>query len=278
MTGIASKNDWLELKGSVTLAVIGGLRGRGCITRLALTEGPLLTARSAQALTRLESVTWLWLWRSVTRTAMRHVIAVPGLETLDVLQMTRPGRLEGFASAQGLKVFRAYHCLTEEDLLEVALCRSLRELGAQSAGLSMRVIDALLAMPDLVALDLEASGFDDAMAERLSASKTLTSLDLGNTRLTRKGLASLCRMSQLRSLDLWATALDEADLDLLLELPRIEYLSVGHVEGDCRFDSQTLIQRLMAMPSLRRIWLDGVPVSQQQREALEARYESVRIT
>jgi hypothetical protein len=39
---------------------------------------------------------------NVTRTAMRHVVGIPGLQVLDVLGSKPPGRLAGFSSATTL--------------------------------------------------------------------------------------------------------------------------------------------------------------------------------
>lgn len=49
-------------------------------------------------------------------------------------------------------------------------------------------------MPNLTALDLEGTRFDDKMAEKISRSTTIGSLDVGGTRLTRAGLAHLVTM------------------------------------------------------------------------------------
>ncbi len=279
MTKIPPKDDWAKLEGSVSAADIRRLRSKGAIEKLSLTKMPTLTAKVAQGLSSLQSVDQLWLWCDVTRTAMRHVIAVPGLRILDVLNIVRPGRLEPFSAASNLEVFRGNHCLTEEDLLQVTTCKSLRELGAQGTGLSSRAIEAILYLPKLESLDLEGSEFNDEMAEQTSASTLLTSLDVGATRITRTGLQHLCKMRQLRSLDLWAiTSIQEDDLDLLAELPNLEYVSVGEFSEVPSFNAETLLPRLDAVSSLKRIWLDGVTLDPPQRARLEARYESVRIT
>ncbi len=201
MTKIPPKDDWTKLEGRVSAADIRGLGSKGAIEKLSLTKMPTLTAKVAQGLSSLQSVDELWLWCDVTRTAMRHVIAVPGLRILDILKLVKPGRLEPFSAASNLEVFRGNHYLSEEDLLQVVACRSLRELGAQGAGLSPRAIKAILDLPKLESLDLEGSAFTDAMAEELSASTSLRSLDVGATRITRTGLSSLCKMRQLRSLN-----------------------------------------------------------------------------
>jgi Leucine-rich repeat (LRR) protein len=209
---------------------------------------------------------------------MRSVIGIRGLRILDVLSITSPGRLEGFASATSLETFRGNHYLTEEDLLEVTTCKSLREIGIQNAALSSRALEALLALPRLETLDVEATVFDDAMAKRISTSKHLRSLDVGATKLSRRGLMYICRMRQLRSLDLWATRIEEEDVELLSQLPNLEYVSIGDAEGNTKFNAKTLLPRLAAIRSLQRVWLDGVIVSPGQKAKLESRFSTVRVT
>ena len=281
--GVAMKkhkkpNDWVELTGSFTSTDVRALKKLGPIERLSIIESPRLTAKLAQAFASLTSVSWLWLWCDVTRTAMRHVLAIPGLKTLDVLSFTSPGKLQGFSSATSLEVIRANHYLTEADLLEMTSCSSLREIGAQNSALSPRVIEAMLNLPNLESVDLEATAFDDEMAREISRSKRLLSLDVGATRLTRQGLLHICRMQQLRSLDLWATSLEERDIALLVQLPNLEYVSIGDVEGGTKFNAESLLPRLAAMKSLQRIWLDGIDVNVHQRAQLEARFSNVRLT
>jgi hypothetical protein len=237
----------------------------------------LLTVKVARGFAALASVTRLWVWCDVTRAAMRYVISIPGLKVLDVLYLRPPGRLAGFAEATALEVFRSYW-LNDRDLIEIASCRSLRELAAQYATLTMPVLDALLDLPRLQSLDLEGSNINDSFAKRLSASRSLCSLDLGATQLTGKGLKYICRMRQLRSLDLWASKIIEADIELLADLPHLEYLAIGQVEGEAVFSADTLLPRLRAIRSLKRIWLDGIGLSQRAKRQLERRYKTVRIT
>ena len=270
--------EWVSLKGEILQKDIKALASRGTITKLSLTDAPLLTVKEAQAFAFLPPVHWLWLWREVARSAMKDVISIPELRTLDMMNLAGRGKLASFANAERLEVFRCNHCLTAADLLAVAEGPSLREIGAQGAEISATVLDRLLAVPKLDSLDLEATEFTDEMARQVSQSTRLLSLDLGATRITKKGLAHICRMGQLRSLDLWETQLDQKDVELLKALPNLEYVSVGTFSGKEKFDAKVLLRQLAEMPSLRRIWLDGVRVDEWQREELEKRYAYVRIT
>jgi hypothetical protein len=85
-------------------------------------------------------------------------------------------------------------------------------------------------------------------------------------------------MTQLRSLDLWASRIAEADIDLLADLPQLEYLSVGQIEGETTFRAETLLPRLFAIRSLKRVWLDGVELSPKAKRQLANRYKYVRVT
>jgi hypothetical protein len=278
MERVEVNDDWVKLSGTVSAQDIRELSKLGDIDKLSIVQESLLTAEVARGLSALKSVRLLWLWCDVTRTAMRHVLAIPNLQVLDVLHIRYPGRLQSFQRATSLQEFRCNTGLAEDDLLEIATCHSLREIGAQSSEISPKVIDAFLRMPSLISLDIEGSNFNDGMAGHLCRSSQLRFLDIGATTVTGAGLKAISKMRQLTSLDLWATAIDEADIDVLTQLPNLEYLSVGHVEGTSTFSGNTLLPRLSAIPSLRRIWLDGVALSAEQKRFLHATYQDARLT
>jgi hypothetical protein len=209
---------------------------------------------------------------------MRYIVQIPGLRTLDVLCIKGPSVLDNFRKAQSLETFRANHYMTEADLLEVTQCSRLTELGAQGAKLSSAALAAILALPSLVSLDIESTRFDDSMAKKVSRSKTIESLDVGATRLTGAGLRHLAQMQQLRSIDLWATDVAEADLPLLLDLPRLEYVSLGNCDHLPQLSAETVCNLILSAPSLKRVWLDGIRLHAAQKEALENKLESLRIT
>ena len=69
-------------------------------------------------------------------------------------------------------------------------------------------------------------------------------------------------MSQLRSLDIWALDIQEEDLELLNDLPNLEYLSIGGgYEDQTTLTSKGVLPRLAQLPSLKRVWLDGITLS-----------------
>ncbi|MFZ6758599.1 hypothetical protein ACO0K9_15455 [Undibacterium sp. Ji50W] len=268
----------VELSGKITLADIRGLRAKGPIHELKITKSSTLTVELTRPLPTLQSVEQLWLWCDVTRSAMRNVVRIPGLRVLDILAIKSPGRLEHFADASSLEIFRANHYLSEEDVLEVLNCASLEEVGIQGATLSSRVIAKVLAHPSLSSLDIESTEFDDAMAEAISVSTQIHTLDIGATKITGAGLAYLSGMVQVKALDLWATNITIDDLDMLTGLPHLEYLSLGNFDDIPSFNAAELIQKLEKFPSLKNIWLDGIYLDEQQTTRLRSRFENVRIS
>ncbi len=268
---------WLSIQSAIDAQAAERLSRVAPVQKLSLTEIPLVTVQQAKRLMHV-SVEHLWLWCNVTRRAMRYVVQMPGLHTLDVLHVRGPGAMAGFSRAEHLQVFRSNLGLTEQDLMQVAQCGQLRELGAQNAEISGESLAAILALPQLTTVDLEATRFDNRMAKKLARSQSITSLDLGGTRITGQGLAYLVQMQQLRALDLWATDLSERDLQLLLQLPHLEYLSLGNYYGMPPRNADAITQLILDAPSLKRVWLDGMPLDASQKAALEKKLDSLQLS
>jgi len=268
---------WHSLAPALDPDAIGAFRVLESIDKLSIPAGRLVNAHRAKRLHALPPTRSLWLQADTTRAAIRQLVRIRGLETLVAFGVRGPGAISGLGETSTLRTLRIDHCLHARDLCGIAGCRSLEDLGAQGAELTPRALDALLALPRLRALDLECTGFDDAMAAAVSTSSTLQWLDLGKTRLSRAGLAHLVRMPRLRGLDVWATRLTETDLTLLGELPALEYVSLGGY-FDAPLDGGLLMPMLLAMPALKRVWLDGVRLDRDQIAALEARFDHVRIS
>lgn len=272
-------DGYVSLEGEFTRADIEALASRGAIEKLSFTQrATLLTEPVARGLRALASVGNFWLWCTTTRAALRHAFALPGLHELNVLSVEGAGHMHGAADAHTLRALRANFGLSEADLFEIARLPALAELGAQTSQLTPHALDALLAMPALTSLDIEDTPFGDAMARRVAQSTTLQALDCGNTKLTGKGLAALCGMRQLRALDLWATRVRDDDLDMLAALPQLEYVSIGHPVERKAPRADVVVAKLAQIPSLRRVWLDGVAVDASTQALLTQRYEYVRIT
>ena len=276
MTQQSENNVSADIEWPFSAKDLRSLKRLGPIQRLSLHKHPSLTVSVAKGLAALESVDSFGLWCTITRAAMRYVVSIPRLRTLDVLYIKFPGKLQGFAEATSLKEFRANSGLSEADLLEISTNSSLQVLGAQASEMTPRAFESLLGMENLKKLDVEDTAFDDTMAALASASKTLVSLEVGATRLSGKGLKHLCRMKQLRSLDLWATHINIADLSLLSEMPALEYLSVGDYGMKCGLDAGQVIEQLDKISSLKRIFLDGIRLSDSQHAELLEKYDDVR--
>jgi hypothetical protein len=272
------ERGWYHIKRSLNATEVGTLQELGHIEKLSVTELPLVTVKLAKTLLKLRSLGQLWLWCDVTRSAMCQIIQIPRLRILDVLSIRRPGHLAFFERAENLEKFSANFYVTEPDILEIAKCPSLKEVGIQNSELTHTALDVLLSLPHLQKLDLESTPFNDQMAKLISRSTVLTSLDIGATKISRQGLQHLVTMKQLRSLDLWATALSERDLELLIELPALEYLSIGNYEHLPSLDAIKVVDIVLSIPNLRRVWLDGIRVEPMQLATLKAKLESVRVT
>lgn len=270
-------SGWYSLEGDLSPELIRQFSEIALLEKLSITKLSLMTVKLAQRLSCLR-VRRLWLWCNITRRAMRHVIRMPGLHTIDVLCISGPSCLANFRDAQDLEIFRANYGMTDSDLLEVTQCPQLRELAVQNAELSHASISAILSLPGLTSLDLEATRFDDHMAKQTSRSKTIKSLEIGATRITRIGLEHLVRMEQLQSLDLWATDLNERDLRLIVNLPNLEYVSLGNHDEISPLNSRDITELLLGCPQLKRVWLDGVNLEPTQKNDLEAKLDSLRIT
>lgn len=270
-----SKAADITLTGPFDASQVRSLRSKGRINCLNVTDQPVLTAKIARGFGALSSVRWLRLWCPTTRTALRHVLPIPGLKILEILKIRHPGMLESLELAVELDTFRC-DWLSEGDVIAIARLPNLVQLDIQAATLSRHALDAILRIPGLRRLDLEATNLNDNMAEALSSSPTIESLEIGATHVTKAGLKSICKMSQLRRLDIWALDIEEKDLDLLTNLPNLEYLSLGGAECQTRLSAKGVLPRLAKLSSLKRLWLDGIKLSRNERATLERRYEFLR--
>ena len=246
MALVPDQRGWYSIEGRFDDSTIDQLQRLGPLERVSVTKIPLVTVQIARALCTLQAKR-LWIWCDITRRAMRHLIRTRGLRVLDALCLRGPGHLANFDRADDLEKFRANHYMTESDLLQVARCAGLTEIGAQGAAISLSALSALLALPKLASLDLEGTRFDDKMAKRISRSTTITPLT-------------------------------ERDLVLLLDLPDLEYVSLGNYDGLPSLDAEAVTALLLASPNLQRAWLDGIRLQPSQKAALEGKLESLRLT
>lgn len=270
-------NDGPTLQSGFGADEVAALIASGPIQRLTIDGKVLLTKAHARELAALPFIDELRVMGEVTRWAMQHVLEIPQLRELDVSRIRRPGRLQGFDTAEHLRVFREHYGLAELDILEVARSPGLSELSLHSARLTHRAFDALMEMPALQSLDIEETLFDDAMAASLKRSATLLHLDAGRTRVTGQGLAAIRESEQLLSLDLWCTNIRQAELNLLRGMPKLEYLSLGCAQDQYHLHIEGILPILDELPSLQRLWLDGIEVPESIQAELKNRYAYVRI-
>ncbi|MDJ0612677.1 MAG: hypothetical protein QNJ29_03310 [Rhizobiaceae bacterium] len=193
-------------------------------------------------------------------------------ERMVVLFLKHPGNLQGFETNDQLTNL-VINDLKPADFPEIAKLRSLNTLITLMCELDNQTIPALLEMNCLRKLELEDSNFSDADAKCLSVSTNITSLDVGATQLTATGLQSLLKMQQLEHLDIWGNDISEHDLEMLAELPNLKSLSIGgHPEQD-RLTADGVIPILKSFNSLERIWMDGIPVNDEQYAFLRENYQ-----
>jgi Leucine Rich repeat len=278
-------DGWVKFEGDFTAEELGTAARAGApIPQLSITKTRFTQPRSLGL--RGMRAERLWLWCNVTKAALHDVLAIEGLRILDVLEIEESDAMPSFATAASLEEFRCPMGLSTRDIEAVLQAPALRELSVQSSTLDLPLARAMAAKPTLRKLDIEMTKFDDEMAEVIASNHLLTHLDIGCAHITARGLAHICRMRQLESIDLWATGISIDDLQMITALDRLEYLSLGavddgstdglRVDGNPSQDAQAVVDLILRMPSVRRVWLDGIQLSVDQRQALESRLESLR--
>ena len=256
------------------------LAEHGTIDALSIQGAGVLTSEVARGFGYAKSVRRLWIWCSVERAALAHILRIPGLCVLDILALQGGDLIDGFESANALSEFRCNNSLTFDDAISLTKSYSLREIGIQGCPLTFRLFDHFAKMPLLRSIDLEGARFTDDMARRICRVPQLESLDLGHARLSRRGLENLCTMTTLRSLDVWATRIHESDLHLLRRLPNLEYLSIGPPPwaSKGRFDADRVLRILRKCPNLKQLWLDGISATGAQQHAFNTCFDRVQFT
>lgn len=262
----------LRLEGEIDLARLQALAAQGRVDTLTLYSAELLDSSLAAGLAEAQEIGHLRLLCPVTRSALRRVIGLPGLHTLELSALRAPGRLGGFDKISNLLSVIAPHCLRESDLRAIAGSPRVHTLDAHASKLTARALDAVLDMPQLECLLLGGGALTDALAPQLPRGRRIRALNLAYTPLSRRGLAQVLRMPALRELDLWSTPLQLDDLDLLADLPQLESLSLGHWDDERKFDGAALFAKLSPPPGLRKVSLDGVLLDPPTRTAFKARF------
>jgi hypothetical protein len=234
----------------------------------------LFTVSDAKKIEFIKSVFSITIWCNVTRAAVNSLIQRPNLKELILFGLKRSGRISGFENAQNLRHFQCMYGINGNDLLEICKIPNLEKLGAQQAQITELAIAAILNKSQLTEIDFECSNFNDEFATIISQSKTITTLELGATEITNVGLEKICSMTQLKGLDLWATDVGEAEIDMLAQLPNLEYLSVGGLDKQ-KLTAKNVLPKLYRLPALKRVWLDGLQLTDVERKELGERFDQV---
>lgn len=276
MTKDNKQND-LSLSGRLTPRKMRAMTPSSEIKTLSVSSDTFFHQKLADELAHWPDLKEVMLWGTVSKAALRRLLSLAEVHEIYVMELHKHGNLDNIDQASSLQVFRG-GWLSARDLRALAQLQNLKTLSAQNSHLNQQTIEMFVSSSSLTNLDLEASNLDDDMAKELARSSKIVQLDVGSTRLGPSGLQEICKMKQLRELDVWALDLEENDLECLEGLPNLEYLSVGGYDGQERLTSKNVLPQLAKLPSLRRIWLDGIQVTENEAAELRARYESAQIT
>ncbi len=270
------KND-LSFSGRLTPRKMRAMTPSNEVKTLTVSSNTFFHRKLADELAQWPRIKEVLLWGTVSKAALQRLLSLAEIHEIYVMELHKHGNLCGIDQSSSLRVFRG-GWLSARDLRALTQLQNLETLSAQNSSVNQQVIEMIVKSSSLTNLDLEASNLDDVMAKELAKSSKITQLDVGATRLGPSGLQEICKMTQLRELDIWALDLDEHDLDCLEALPNLEYLSVGGYDSQERLKSKNVLAQLAKLPSLRRVWLDGIPVSESEANELRARYENAQIT
>lgn len=276
MTKDNKENDF-SLSGRLTPSKMRAMIPSNEIKTLTVSSDTFFHRKLADELAQWPCINEVLLWSTVSKAALRRLLSLAEIHKIYVMELHNHGNLHDINQASSLQVFRG-GWLSARDLRALAQLQNLKTLSAQNSFVNQPTIEMFVNSRSLTNLDIEASNLDDDMAKVLAKSSKIVQLDVGATRLGPSGLKEICKMTQLRKLDIWALDLDGHDLDCLEGLPNLEYLSVGGYDGQKRLTSKNVLPRLAKLPSLRRVWLDGIPVTESEATELRARYENAQIT
>ncbi|MBD3678174.1 MAG: hypothetical protein HUJ27_07210 [Rhodobacteraceae bacterium] len=247
------------------------------LDELHISSGRVFNVKLAREISGWQSVRKIVLWSKTTRAALRELLATPGLQDIYVSSLHDHGSLNGMPRPANLHRF-ACGWPARTDLLHIADLPNLVALSAEYAKLSSGALNRILAIESLTDLDLEGSTLDDDMAKDLATSQNIVRLDIGATRVGPAGLRHICQMTQLKELDIWALDIRESDLDMLAALTNLEYLSVGGCDEQEVLTAKGVLPRIAKLPSLKRLWLDGIALTDGEIADLKQRYEEVQVT
>jgi tRNA A-37 threonylcarbamoyl transferase component Bud32 len=111
--------------------------------------------------------------------------------------------------------------VTDECLISLGACQTLRTLDLNSDNITDRGVSALAKADRLFGLDLGSTHITNEGVEKLSSTQNLHNLNLSQTALTDLAVNSLARMKQLKNLSLTSTSISKEKLsELRVALPK----------------------------------------------------------
>lgn len=244
------------------------------IEHLYIRSDKTVTTEVTRLIKDIGSVKKLTVWSPMTRTALRDCFSITGLESLNLFELVTPGKLIDTSKAKQLKAVN-YMGSSEIDLRIFSTLPKLTELKAHSSDWSIELLNRMVAKP-LKTLELEGCRLTYEMISVIATSTTIVNLDVYSSGLTGRGLAKIAQMRQLESLDIWETKICADDLALLVNLPNINYLSIGGYSAQRCLDMEKAIPYLLKMPNLTSIWIDNILLSDEQLALLKEHIKSVR--
>jgi hypothetical protein len=267
----------LTLEGPLTIKNLRASKPVGIVEHVVISGCRLLHKKLAEEIATWDGVKQITISLSTTRAALRVLLNIPTLEQLDAGFIHKHGSFENVEMSDTLGVLTCMG-LGKAELLEISKLPNLTNLNIRHASLSVKVVEAIAAMPKLVMIDLENSALNDEMVTALSKSSSLSELWIGGTKISRKGLKRICGMRQLRELDIWALNINESDLEMLKSLHNLSYLVVGGYDGQTRMTAKGVLPRLEKIPNLTSIWLDGIKCTDAEISKLKLKYDYVQVT
>ncbi len=268
----------ISIEAPLSVKHVRALAPAGPIDHLSLSAPDFCHVKIAREISRWPSVREISLFCTASKAALRQLLETPRLEEIYINDLHQHSSLKGMLLSASLRSLECSFGLSSDDLLEISKLPNLTTLSAQNAQFSGAALESIANMPELTTLNLEGTSLTDEMAAMLASSSKLTRLEIDATRVSAKGLRHICQMQQLQALDIWALNIQEDDLSSLSALPNLSYLSLGGYDGQTTLTAAGVLPRLAALPSLKRLWLDGIPTTKQQEAELKARYEHVKIT
>ncbi|WP_299923965.1 hypothetical protein [uncultured Pelagimonas sp.] len=273
---VSGRDGEFRFGGDVSLSNLRSIRPDHPLESLYLEDFALLHRDLALELVSWPGIETMVLNGPVTRQAMRQLVNIPSLSQLEVKNIHQHGRLDGLDIPTRLASVKIGFGASAKDIFAVAKGKGLAELSLEHSFCSTKAMTALSTLPLLKTLHLEGALFTDEHAAALSKSSGIRHLYVQTTQIGREGLADLCRMEQLETVDLWATGVKAEDLALLQDLPNLTDLSVGQFEDEGSLTAEDVLPRIAKLKGLKRIWLDGITLSQDQKTALQERYDHVQ--